>query len=58
MGKKKAAPSACELLKDQGNKAFSLNQFEVAIDLYTQAITASGAKPSHIYLANRANSYL
>jgi len=58
MGKKKAAPSASEQLKDQGNKAFQANQFDQAIEFYTQAIAKSSDKPNHVYFANRANAYL
>ena len=52
MGKKggvnKNNPDA---LKEAGNKAFSLKQFDEAIELYTKAINLD--QNNHVYYANR-----
>ena len=57
MGKKgtinKNDPNA---LKEAGNKAFSLSQFDEALELYTKAIEID--PNNHIFFANRANAYL
>ena len=46
-----------EALKEAGNKAFLNNDYELAIEKYSQAIQQSADKPNHIYFANRANAF-
>ena len=57
---KKVATSAFspDAIKDLGNKAFSVKNYEQAILLYTRAIQMTTHAPNHIYFANRGNAYL
>ena len=55
MGKKKQSKQTPDSLKDLGNKAFASGSFQLAIDLYTEAISL---QESHIYYGNRANAHL
>ena len=59
MGKKKAVKkNDPDALKQAGNKAFDLKNYEEAVQQYTLAIEITIDNPSHVYYANRANAYL
>jgi len=59
MGKKKAVnKNNPDALKQAGNKAFDLKQYEEAVSQYTMAIEITLDNPNHVYYANRANAYL
>lgn len=56
MGKKDNQKQDPESLKNAGNKAYSEQKFQDAVNLYTQAIEKDST--NHIFFANRANVYL
>ena len=60
MGKKKpkAGSNNPEAIKELGNKAFSLQKYEEAMEHYTQAIEMTKENPNQVYFANRANCKL
>lgn len=60
MGKKKSAVKLnnADSLKEAGNKAFAIKNYEEAVKQYTMAIEITLEAPNHIYFANRANAEL
>jgi len=54
---KKTSKSNPESLKEAGNRAFTNGSYEESLKLYTKAIELLET-PSHLYLTNRANTYL
>lgn len=47
--------SQAQQLKEQGNKAFQTGQFELAVELFTQAIALSPSE--HVFYSNRSGAY-
>ena len=51
-------PSASDVLKTAGNRAFEKKNYEEAVKQYNLAIEMSQEKPNYIYFVKRANAYL
>ncbi len=50
------AAAGAEALKTKGNEAFGAKKFQLAVDLYSQAIALNGAVAA--YYTNRSVAYL